>query len=125
EQRHPVMATITSRIVDSRGNQIQYDVLDQEISAGGLTGIRQVWHPSVTTNLTPPRLASILSAAADGDARDYLTLAEEMEEKDLHYASVLSTRRLALAGLDIRVDSYSDDQADVKLADEIREMVSA
>ncbi|MCR6661837.1 MAG: DUF935 domain-containing protein [Luteimonas sp.] len=119
------MATKTSRIVDQRGNPIQYEVLEREISAGGLTGIRQVWHPSVTGNLTPPRLASILRAAAEGDARDYLTLAEEMEEKDLHYASVLSTRRLALAGLPVRVDSYSDDPADVKLADEIRELVAA
>ena len=118
------MAIIKSRIVGPDGEPIQYEVLEEEISAGGITGIRQIWHGSVASNLTPQRLASILSSAVDGDARDYLTLAEEMEEKDLHYASVLSTRKLALSGLTIRVDAFSDDAGDVKIADAVRELVA-
>ncbi|MCW0135706.1 DUF935 domain-containing protein [Escherichia coli] len=30
--------------------------------------------------------------------RDFFILAEEMEERDLHYASVLRTRKLTVAG---------------------------
>lgn len=99
--------------------------LSEEISAGGITGIRQPWHASVADNLAPQRLASILRAAAEGDARDYLTLAEEMEERDGHYASVLSTRKLALAGLDVRVDAASDEARDVAIADAVRALTQA
>lgn len=118
------MAIIKSRILGPDGQPIQYEQLEKEISAGGITGIRQVWHAGVAAGLTPQRLASVLTAAAEGDARDYLTLAEEMEERDLHYASVLSTRKLALAGLQVRVDAFSDDAADVKIADAVRELVA-
>ncbi len=114
----------TQRIVGLDGEPIDYEVLQEEISAPSIAGIRQPWHGSVASGLTPNRLAQILSAAAEGDAHDYLTLAEEMEERDMHYASVLGTRKLAIVGLDIRVESVSDDKADVALADAIREIVS-
>ncbi|WP_332831726.1 phage portal protein family protein [Escherichia coli] len=41
--------------------------------------------------LNPGRLAGILRNAANGITRDFFILAEEMEERDLHYASVLRT----------------------------------
>lgn len=114
-----------STIVDQFGRPIEYDQLTQEVAAPRLTGVRQVWHPSVASGLTPSRLASLLQAAIEGDARDYLTLAEEMEERDLHYASVLGTRKLALAGLAIRVEAATDDREDVRRADALREVVEA
>lgn len=113
----------TSRILGPDGQPIQYDVLTQEVSAPAVASIRQVWHGSVATGLTPHRLASILDAAARGHARDYLTLAEEMEERDMHYASVLGTRKLALVGLDVRVESATDGIEDVRRADAVREIV--
>ncbi|RPE81837.1 DUF935 domain-containing protein [Vulcaniibacterium tengchongense] len=116
--------TVQSRILGPDGEPIRYEVLEEEISAGGVTGIRQVWHSGVTGGLTPPRLAQILEAAANGDAYEYLCLAEEMEERDLHYASVLGTRKLALSGLQIRVDAWSDDKRDVEIADAVREMLA-
>lgn len=116
--------TVQSRILGPNGQPIEYQVLQEEMSAGGLTGIRQVWHPSVAGGLTPQRLAAILEGAAQGDARDYLTLAEEMEERDLHYGSVLGTRKLALSGLDVRVDALSDDARDVQIADAVRGMIT-
>lgn len=117
------MAIVQSKIVGPNGEAIQYEVLDKEISAGGITGIRNPWHGGVADNLSPERLATILRAAADGDNYDYLTLAEEMEERDAHYGSVISTRKLALAGLSIRVDAASDDARDVEIADAVREIV--
>lgn len=99
--------------------------LTRELAAPSLTGIRQVWHDTLGGDLTPSRLRQILDAAAMGDAHDYLTLAEEMEERDLHYASVLGTRKLALIGLDVRVDSVSDDADDVRRADAVRGLVAA
>lgn len=114
-----------SPIVDRYGQPIEYDQLTEDVAAPRLTGIRQVWHPSVASGLTPGRLAALLQAAAEGDARDYLTLAEEMEERDLHYASVLGTRKLALAGLNIRVEAATDDAEDVRRADMLRQVVDS
>lgn len=114
-----------STIVDQYGQPIQYDQLTEELAAPRLTGVRQIWHTSVASGLTPGRLASILQAAAEGSAHDYLTLAEEMEERDLHYASVLGTRKLGLGGLSIRVEAASDDAEDIRRADALREVVDA
>lgn len=119
------MAIVQSKIVGSDGEPIRYEVLDQEISAGGVTSIRNPWHSGVADNLGPERLAAILRGAAEGEGCDYLTLAEEMEERDGHYASVLSTRKLALVGLDIRVDALSDEARDVEIADQVRAIVAA
>ena len=114
-----------SRILGPDGQPIEYAPLKEEIARGGMTGIRQVWHASEATGLSPSKLARILEDAAQGEAIAYLTLAEEMEERDLHYASVLGTRKLALAGLNIRVDSASDDAADVRIADLVRGLVDS
>ncbi|MFA7944047.1 DUF935 domain-containing protein [Pseudomonas brenneri] len=114
-----------SKIVDQYGRPIQYDKLTEEQAAARTTGIRQVWHQSVASGLTPGRLAAILQAAAEGSAHDYLTLAEEMEERDLHYASVLGTRKLAVSGLPIRVEAASDDIEDVRRADQLKEIVES
>ncbi|WP_454843793.1 DUF935 domain-containing protein [Pseudomonas gorinensis] len=114
-----------SKIVDQYGRPIQYDKLTEELAAAQTTGIRQVWHQSVASGLTPGRLAAILQGAAEGNAHDYLTLAEEMEEKDLHYASVLGTRKLAISGLSIRVEAASDDAEDVRRADQLKEIVDS
>lgn len=115
----------TSRILGPDGQPIQYDVLTQEIAAPAIATIRQVWHGSVANNLTPQRLASILASAAQGHAHDYLTLAEEMEERDMHYASVLGTRKLALVGLDVRVESPTDNADDIRRTDAVREIVAS
>ncbi len=112
-----------SRLVDLQGNPIEYDMLSDELAAPSMAGIRQPWHPSVIHHLTPIRLAHILDAAEQGEAYEFLTLATEMEDRaDLHYASVLGTRKLAITGLNVQVNSATDDAADVKIADAIREL---
>ena len=63
----------------------------------GIRNIYSVMHPSI--GLTPERLTAILREAEAGDPFLYLELAEEMEEKDLHYLAVLSTRKQTVAQL--------------------------
>ena len=98
--------------------------LTRHITRATLTGVRQAspGH-SVASFLTPERLASVLRCAIDGDMEDYLILAEEMEERDLHYSSQLRTRKLAVSGIEPVVEAASDDAKDVELADEIRALV--
>ncbi|WP_372069759.1 DUF935 domain-containing protein (plasmid) [Tistrella mobilis] len=88
------------------------------------TGIASPWTETVAGGITPYRLASILRAAADGDGRAYALLAEEMEERDPHYASVLGTRKRAVSGLDLQVEAHSDKAQDLAIADAVRDMLT-
>ncbi|WP_454840999.1 hypothetical protein [Pseudomonas hormoni] len=69
-----------SRIVDQYGRPIQYDKLTEELAAARTTGIRQVWHQSVASGLTPGRLANILQAAAEGSAHHWPNLRRRLAE---------------------------------------------
>lgn len=111
-------------LLDHRGRPIRKQELRQEIAAPSLTGVRQVWNPeAIASTITPDRLASLLQDAANGDARAYLTLAEEMEERDPHYAAVLGSRKRAVTKLPVSVEAASDSAHDVKLADAVRAQI--
>ena len=97
--------------------------LAEEVAAASLTGVRRVWHEAIARDLTPARLAALLRNAAEGDADAYLALAEEMEELDLHYGSVLGTRKRALSGIEPRVEAASDEARDLEIADAVRKLV--
>lgn len=118
------MASRQSKIVDQYGRPIDVAVLTEEIARPTLTGIRSVWQNlPIAANLSPASLAALLNDAVQDAPRNYLTLAEEMEERDWHYSSVLGTRKRAVSGLPVVVESASDSAADKKLADEVRELV--
>lgn len=95
--------------------------IQEVVARPSTTGVRQAWNTtSVAAGLTPERLASMLQRAAEGDPHDYLTLAEEMEERDWHYGAELGKRKLAVLGLDRTVRPASDDARDVEIAEAIR-----
>ena len=98
--------------------------LTKEIAMPTLTGVRTLWYNSVANGLTPEALADIIALVDQNDNQNYLTLAEEMEERDLHYSSVLRTRKLAVSGMDISIESYSDDESDIEKADFARDIVN-
>jgi phage gp29-like protein len=55
--------------------------------------------------LSPQDMASMMIEADEGDPQAYLALAEEIEEKDLHYAAVLGTRKRQVSQLDMTVEA--------------------
>lgn len=67
--------------------------------------------------VTPERLFFLLAAAARGEHESYLTLAQEIEEKYLHYASQLQTRKLAIIGEEMEVAPGDDSAAAQEIAD--------
>lgn len=75
----------------------------------GLTGVRNTQSGHPASDITPERLGAILRAAEEGDTNAYLELAEDMEERDLHYLAVLGTRRRSVSQLDISVKAASTD----------------
>jgi len=108
------------------GRPVKTQELTREVAAPSLTGIRNVWHESVSTGLTPRKLAGMLRLAREGDITGYLTLAEEMEEREAHYRAVLSTRKLALAGLEPVVRAANeDDQKAVTITADVRDLVES
>lgn len=107
----------------SKGRQATRAEMAAEIAAASMTGVRRVWNEAIARDLTPARLAQLMRAAADGDADAYLALAEEMEELDLHYGSVLGTRKRALSGIAPRVEAASDRKRDQEIAEAVRKLV--
>lgn len=112
-----------ARLVDQYGRPIDTAALTKEEAAPSLTGVRQVLSDHPARGLTPERLAAILLEAEEGEATRYLELAEDMEERDLHYLAQLSTRKRAVAQLQITVEAASDSADDVKAADLVREFL--
>jgi phage gp29-like protein len=111
-----------SRILGPDGERIDLDELFGEARAGPtLTGVRSPISGFPAEGLTPNRLAAIHRAAAQGDPLAWLELAEDIEERDPHYTSVLGTRRRQVAQLPTNVEAASDDAEHIRHADFIRD----
>lgn len=114
-------------ILDSKGKpfKVEETVLSKDIARAYTTGVRNPRPNSVANTLTPQRLGTLMRAVVDGtDLEAFMTLAEEMEERDLHYAAQLRTRKLAVAALTPTVEAASEDKADVDLAEQVRLLVN-
>lgn len=112
-------------LYDSYGNPVDKNRLMMEEAVPTVSGVRSILSGHPAHGLTPERLASLLLDAENGDAVAYLELAEEMEEKDLHYRSVLSTRKLQVSGLPVNVEAATDAAEDVKAADLVRDWLNS
>lgn len=111
-------------LVDQHGRPIRREVLTQEVAGPTLAAVRSAYGGYPADGLTPVRLANILREADQGDPMRYLELAEQIEERDLHYLGVLSTRKRAVAQVDVTVEAASDAPDDVAMADMVREWIS-
>lgn len=97
-----------AQLLDRWGNPIKKSTLDRPQAGPTLGGVRQVIAANPAAGLTPGRLAGIHRAAAEGEPLAYFELAEDIEERDLHYLGVLSTRRRAVSQLPVTVTAVSD-----------------
>ena len=112
-------------LVDHLGRKVVRARLEDELAAPTVTGVRSILSGHPAQNLTPERLARLLLEAEQGDMIRYLELAEEIEEKDAHYRSVLATRKLQVSGLDLVVEAASDEAGDIADADFVRDFLRA
>lgn len=87
----------------------------------GWRRIEHLYNP--TDGLTVQKLADVCRRADLGDPRAWLEMAEEAEEKDGHYAAVLSTRKRAVMQLPITVEAASDAPAHLEHAQFVRDWV--
>ena len=106
------------------GRPIPRRILKREIAGPTVSGVRPIIGDHPSSGLTPRRLANLLRAAEEGDAIAYLELAEDMEEKDLHYSSVIGTRKRAVVQLEITVEAASDAADDEANAELVRQFLA-
>lgn len=112
------------QLVDKYGRPLRKKMLTERVAEPGIASIRSAWSHSVATGLTPERLAALLAAAAEGNLHDYLVVAEEMEERCPHYGATLGIRKRAISGIVPVVTAASDNPADQKIADAVREHIA-
>ncbi len=114
---------MVSQILGPDGRPVSSKSLSEEIAAPTVAGVRRVAEERASSGLTPEKLGTILRDAQAGEARAYLTLAEEMEERYLHYASVLQTRRLVLEGVPATLQVPKG--VPTKIADAVGELIES
>lgn len=108
------------QLTDQFGVPISSSVLTQERAVPTVTGIEHPFDDAIAPGLLPGRLARTLRDAGRGEMDDFLTLAEEIEEREPHYRYVIETRRNAVTSLNVQVDPASEATRDVEIADFLR-----
>ncbi len=111
------------KILDQYGNPISTAALKKEQAAPTMAGVRRPNTDHQASGLTPGKLARFLRSSVTGDPEAYLALAEDMEERDLHYAGVLGSRKLQVAGLEISVEEAGEAPEDIENAEMIRQFI--
>lgn len=115
------MASRPTELVAADGVTPLRHLMTREIAAPAMTSQRSIISGNPAAGLDPVRLADILRGADDGNMSDYLELAEQIEERDLHYAAVLGTRKRQVSQLDVTVEAASDAPIDQAKAELIRD----
>lgn len=108
-------------LIDVHGNPLRRDLMTAEIGGPSVTAVRSILSGHPAQNISPERMTSLLRNAEQANARGYYELAEEMEEKDPHYFSVLRTRKIGVAQLPMRVEAADDSaeaMADAKMIED-------
>jgi len=116
---------LRSLLKEKTKQKYQTKDLQQEIANPTLQGVRSLQYESLSAQMTPSKLAATIRSVCDGDALEYLTLAEEMEERDPHYRSVLSVRKGTAASLEPVIAIKSEENTKlVEIAEDLRKIVS-
>ena len=108
-------------LVDARGRPIQKKQLTGTVAGPTVTGIRSPLTGYPGDGLTPPALTALLREADQGMPLRYYELAEQIEERDLHYAAVLGVRKRSVSQLEITIEDGSDDAAHKAQAEMVRD----
>lgn len=111
------------QLLDQFGIPVSSSVLTQERAVPSVTGIDHPFDDAIAPGLYPARLARTLRDSGRGEMHDFLTLAEEIEEREPHYRYVIETRKNAVTSLNVQVDPASEAARDVEIADFLRDEI--
>lgn len=107
-------------LVDQYGQPLRRELMTRDIAGPTLAGVRSPIAGYPANGLNPARLANLLMEADQGEPTAYFELAELIEERDLHYAGVLATRKRSVTQIDVTVEAASDHPEDLRRADMVR-----
>ncbi len=110
-------------LVDHRGQPLRREVMTRDVAGPSIGSVRSPISGYPADGMTPVRLAQILRAADMGSPLAYFELAEQVEERDLHYVGIMGTRKRSVAQIDVTVDAASDKPLDVEIADRMRRWI--
>ena len=97
--------TTPTRLYDHAGRPVRPGALRQGAIRPGQASGRGLWHQSFYRHINPSYMAWVLYEARNGaDLDRFLSLAEEFEEIDPHYAGVLRARKRATTKLPLEAD---------------------
>lgn len=106
----------------AKKEQIHKKELTEQRATPVANSNRDLWSGGLVAGLTPERLAVILNRVRRGEVpAEYLEIAGELEERDAHYRSVLSTRKHAVEGLELYVQAGGDDKEALTVAEAVNE----
>ena len=109
-------------LYDPYGRKVDTGVLKEERAAATIAGIRNIYSTvHIAASITPERLTEVLRQAEFGDPYYYLEFAQDIEERDLHYLAVLSTRKESVACLEPAIRAASKSALDQKIAEYVEE----
>lgn len=112
-------------LLDHRGNPVRMSDLKKDLAGPTISGVRSILSEHPAQGLTPGRLGALLREAETGDATRYLELAEEMEEKHLHYLAVLGTRKRQVSQLEVTIEPADDSAEAARDAELVTEWLAA
>jgi phage gp29-like protein len=106
------------------GEIVKTRELREEKGRATVSGVRSPYRQAQAPNMRPERLARLLRQADEGSTEAFFTLASEIEERDLHYRSVLTTRKLGVTSIPPTIQSASDKRRDVRIAEDVQNLVN-
>lgn len=114
-------------LYDAKGKPINPQAikkgLEKEYAAPKTSGVRNVSDKFAIAGITPSKMGAIVKAACEGNPDDLFTIAEEIEERDPHYRSVLQTRKLAIRKLHASVEEVDDDKKSLEIAELLEKQI--
>jgi phage gp29-like protein len=103
-------------------DDVDKKTLEEQQATAVANSNRSIWSGGIVRGLNPERLAVILDSVRNGEApAEYLDIAQEIEERDAHYRSVLSTRKHAVEGLEMCVKAASDNADDIAVSEAVQQ----
>ena len=112
------------KLLDQYGVPIPADQMQRPIAGPDLAHFRQPWTGMYqSVGLTPMSVANAMRSADAGFESPWLHLAEEMEEKDGHWAALLGVRKRQVEQLPIAVVAAGEDPVAQEHAEFLRRWV--
>lgn len=110
--------------VDANDQRIDYGQLEEEVGAPTIMGVRQVRQDHPSYGIKPEQMALLMRGAETIDPSRFFSLMADIEERETHYSSVLSTRKNQVAQLPITVEA-ADVPDGEKHAQLVRDLVDS